>query len=86
MNQVSIKIRFVGHLAKKAGKEEIMIQAAESILEASAAIKAGIEKEIGNSVLYSVTYNGVSLALVQKDSTKLKPGDEFSVVPVILGG
>lgn len=82
----SVRLVFRGSLARQAGSEPQALEVPDSLEEAIPVIRQAIEANIGRAVLYSVLLNGTSLALRGKPLKRLEDGDEFSVVPVILGG
>ncbi len=85
-----VKLKFVGHLAVRAGRAERCIKLvrrdSDSGRETVEALRKSIEAIIGSDVLYSVLINGRSINMLLNEGYALADGDEITVVPVILGG
>lgn len=86
MCQVTVTVRFLGNLAGIAGQASFEMKIAVSFEDSKPALKKAIEARIGQSVLYQVILNGVSLGLLDREHLSIVEGDEFVVAPVILGG
>lgn len=87
MNTVKVKVRFLGVMSKGSGTGEVVMEVQNDFGIAVDAVKDEIIKSIGKDVLYNILINGVNYALIDKSRViTVKDGDEFTVVPVILGG
>ena len=83
---VSVKVRFVGAVSRRTGISEITLSVKSDIDKAAESVKNEIVARAGNDVLFNMFINGVNYSLARKSETKVKDGDEFYVVPVIIGG
>lgn len=84
MEKIKIKIKFSGHISTRMGIGEIFAEVEKNKEKAVEKIKNIIMEKAGDQVLYTILLNGVNSYLV--DKSELEPEDEFTVVPIILGG
>ncbi len=86
MEKRSVVLKFFGDLARKVGAEERALEVDEEFHSGVEAVRRKIEELTGGKLLYTVAYNGVSLAMVNPEPAAVRDGDLFQVFPVVIGG
>lgn len=83
---VKVLIHFWGTINRSANTNVIFLDVPEVKSEAIPLIKGAVEGLISDKTLYSVLLNGKSMTIPSDIDEPLKDGDEFSIVPIIIGG
>lgn len=86
MNKRSVVLKFFGNLSSQVGLSERVLEVDEEFRNGVDAVRRTIDELTGGKVLYTVAYNGVSLATVSPPPAALQDGDLFQVFPVVIGG
>ncbi len=85
MDNMSFNVKVMGTIRRSAGVDEIQVSAPPVFKDVVDAIGKEIRKHAGDTVLFTVLCNEQSCMLFDQNAA-VKQSDEFSVIPVILGG
>ncbi len=86
MDKRSVVLKFFGGLARKVGTPEQVLEVDGEFASGVETVRRRIEQLTGGKLLYTVAYNGVSLAMVNPPPAAVQDGDQFQVFPVVIGG
>lgn len=84
MGNISVKIKFVGPIAVKMGTKEQLALINSEREKGIEDINRIIKERAGDQILFMILINGSSIYLNYKPL--FDQNDEFSVVPIVLGG
>jgi hypothetical protein len=84
MENISVKIKFVGPIAVKMGMKEQLALIRGERKNGIEDINRIIKERAGDQILFMILINGSSIDLNHK--LIFDPNDVFSVVPIVLGG
>jgi hypothetical protein len=86
MAGTKVTLTFAAGLAKRARAQTLPLEVDDDFRSGLASIRKVIDERLGANTLYTVVYNGSSISLVNVEAGRIRDGDEFKVVPIVLGG
>jgi len=85
MDNMTFKVKVSGTIQRSAGVDSITVSAPPVFKDVVDAIGKEIRAKAGDTVLFTVLCNDQSCMLFDQNAA-VKQSDQFSVIPVILGG
>ncbi len=83
---MTVSLKILGSIAAQTGVRELTLQVDGDFRRGLAEVKARVDELTQGRVLYHLAHNGVSLAQVEAETARIQEGDQFTVLPVVLGG
>ena len=84
MDSIEVKLKFFGSIATALGTNEMTLSIHKERESGLQDITSLIKEKAGDQILFMILLNNTSVYLVNKP--EFDGNDEFSVVPIVLGG
>ena len=82
----AVSLKMLGSIAALTGVAELAMEVDGDFRRGMAEVKARVDELTEGKILYHMAYNGISLARVDAEAVRIQEGDQFVVLPVVLGG
>lgn len=83
---MTISLKMLGSIAAQTGVAELAMEVDGDFRRGMAEVKARVDALTEGKIPYQMAYNGAFLARVDVEAHRIQDGDQFLVLPVVLGG